>query len=107
MFVEHRTYTLKPGTVVAWLKKYEAEGLPLQKKHLGRPLGFFTTEFGNVHQVILMWGFESLDDRDRRRAAMNADPEWQKYISEIWSLGALEAQENRILKPTAFCPPLP
>jgi hypothetical protein len=104
LFVEHRTYTLKPGMVARWLKKYESDGLPLQRKHLGRPLGFFTTEFGNLHQVILMWGFDGLDDRDRRRAAMNADPAWQKYMAEIWEMGAIEAQESRILKPTSFSP---
>jgi hypothetical protein len=107
LFVEHRTYTFRPGTVAPWLKKFETEGLPLQKKHLGRPLGFFTTEVGNIHQVILMWGFDSLDDRDRRRAAMSADPAWQKYISEIWAMNAIEAQENSILRPTSFSPALP
>jgi hypothetical protein len=106
LFVEQRIYTFKPGTLARWLKKYETDGLPLQKKHLGRPLGFFTTEFGNLHQVVLLWGFDSLDDRDRRRTAMGADPAWQKYMSDIWEMGAIEAQENRILKPTAFSPPI-
>jgi hypothetical protein len=105
LFVEQRTYTFRPGTLARWLKKYETDGLPLQKKHLGRPLGFFTTEFGNLHQVVLMWAFDSLDDRDRRRAAMNADPAWQKYMGEIWEMAAIEAQENRILRPTSFSPP--
>jgi hypothetical protein len=87
-----------------WLKKYEADGLRLQKKHLGRPLGFFTTEIGNLHQVMLLWIFDSLDDRDRRRMAMSADPEWQKYMEEIWSMNAIEAQESKILRPTPFSP---
>lgn len=100
MFVEHRTYTFKPGAIGPWLKKYESEGLPLQRKHLGRPLGVFTTEFGNLNQVILLWSFESLDDRDRRRAAMSADPAWQKYISEIWAMNVIEIQESKILRPT-------
>ena len=54
--------------------------------------------------MVLLWGFDSLDDRDRRRAAMNADPAWQKYIAEIWDMGVIEAQENRILRPTSFSP---
>ena len=104
LFVEHRTYTFRPGTMARWLKKYEADGLPLQKKHLGRPLGFFTTEIGNLHQVVLLWIFDSLDDRDRRRTAMSADPEWQKYMEEIWAMNAIEAQESKILRPTSFSP---
>ncbi len=106
MFIEHRTYTFRPGTLAPWLRKYESEGLPIQKRHLGKFLGLFTTEFGNVHQAVILWGWESLDDRDRRRAAMNGDPEWQTYIQAIWAMGAIETQEVRILRPTASSPPL-
>ena len=35
---------------------------------------------------------------------MNADPEWQKYIEEIWAMDAIEAQEVKILRPTPFSP---
>ena len=37
---------------------------------------------------------------------MNADPEWQTYIQEIWAMDAIEAQEIKILRPTASSPPL-
>ena len=104
MIVEHRTYTFRPGTLQPWLKKYETEGLPIQKRHLGRFVGLFTTEFGNIHQTVMLWAYDSLDDRDRRRAAMAADPAWQKYIGEIWAMDAIEAQEVRFLKPTGFSP---
>ncbi|MCB1488684.1 MAG: NIPSNAP family protein [Bauldia sp.] len=106
MFVEHRTYTFRPGTLAPWLRKYEGEGLDIQKRHLGTFLGLFTTEFGNTHQVVILWGWESLDDRDRRRAAMNADPDWQAYIGAIWEMNAIETQEVKILRPTASSPPL-
>jgi NIPSNAP len=106
VLVEHRTYTFRPGTLQPWLKKYEGEGLLIQKRHLGRFLGLFITEFGNIHQAVILWGWESLDDRDRRRAAMNADPEWQAYIGAIWEMGAIETQEVKILRPTASSPPL-
>ena len=104
MLIEHRTYTFRPGTLPAWLRKYEDEGLAIQKRHLGRFLGLFTTEFGNVHQTVILWGWDSLDDRDRRRAAMNADPEWQAYIQAIWQMNAIETQEVKILRPTASSP---
>jgi len=106
LFVEHRTYRFRPGTMQAWLKKYESSGLPLQKKYLGRPVGFFTTEIGNLHEVVLLWAFDSLDERDRRRSAMGADPAWQTYMSEIWAMNAIESQESKILRPTSFSPPL-
>ncbi len=36
MIIEHRTYTFKPGTIDGWLEKYQSEGLPIQKRHLGQ-----------------------------------------------------------------------
>ena len=41
MFVEQRTYTLVPGTQGEWLDKYEQYGLEVQKKILGRLVGYF------------------------------------------------------------------
>jgi hypothetical protein len=106
VFIEHRTYTFRPGTLQPWLKKYESEGLPIQMRHLGRLIGVFTTEFGNAHQTVILWAWDSLDDRDMRREAMNADPEWQAYIQSIWAMNAIETQEVKILRPTASSPPL-
>lgn len=104
MIIDHRTYTFRPGAMKQWLYKYETEGLPLQKKYLGEFLGLFTTEVGNLHQVVFMWAYESMGDRERRRAAMEADPAWQKFIGEIWMLEIIQAQEIRLLRPASFSP---
>ena len=104
MVVDHRTYTLKPGMVGKWLKKFEADGLPLQEKHLGTLLGFFTTECGNLHQVVFMWRYESMADREERRAALDANPDWQQFISEVWDMDAIQSQEIKFLKPVSFSP---
>ena len=98
MVVEHRTYTFRPGSLKAWLAKYEFEGLPIQRKHLGRFLGLWVSEIGPLHQTVMMWAYDSLADREARRAAMDGDPEWGRYIAEIWKMGAIEAQEVKILK---------
>jgi hypothetical protein len=65
-------------------------------------VGWFTSEFGRLNQVVHMWRFESLDDRARRRAALSGDPEWQAFVSKALEL--IEKQENRILLPTRFSP---
>ena len=49
-----------------------------------------------------MWGYDSLDDRAARRERMAQDPDWKRYLQKVALL--LVAQENRILKPTAFSP---
>ena len=42
MIVDHRTYELQPGRLRDFLALYEKEGLPVQKKHLGNLVGYFT-----------------------------------------------------------------
>ena len=104
MIIDHRTYTFRPGKVKRWVDKYEKEGLPIQQRHLGKFLGLFTTEVGNLHQVVFMWGYESMGDRERRRAEMEADPEWQAFIKEIWDMEVIQAQEIKFLRPASFSP---
>ena len=79
MIVDVRTYTMVPGRLGAWLKLYEAEGMPIHVQHLGKPIGVFTTDVGTVNQVVFFWGFESPADRERRREALEADPDWISY----------------------------
>ena len=104
MIIDHRTYTFRPGTMGKWLQKYEAEGLALQQKHLGKFLGMFTTEVGNLHQVVFMWGYDSMADRETRRAAMDADPAWTKFIGEVMALDAITEQKIKFLRPVPFSP---
>ncbi|MCJ8322597.1 MAG: NIPSNAP family protein [Rhizobiales bacterium] len=104
MIVEHRMYSFKPGSVDAWLLKYEKDGLPVQKKHLGTFMGLYVSEIGVLHTSVLMWAYEDLADRERRRAAMYADPDWQKFISEIWALDAIQKQDVMIMNPASYSP---
>lgn len=107
MIIEQRTYSFKPGQLDRWLKKYETEGLPIQKKHLGTFMGLWVSEIGPLHQIVMMWAYQGLGDREKRRAAMAADPAWTKFIGEVWGLDAMISQEVKMLKPTSICPPLP
>jgi hypothetical protein len=102
VIVEQRTYTLHPGKVAEMVRLYGSEGLALQQKHLGRFLGYFTSETGNLNQVVFMWGFDSVDDRAARRARMAQDPAWQAYLQKVLPL--IVTQENRLLAPTDFSP---
>ena len=76
----------------------------MQKRHLNRYLGLYISEIGKLHTIVLMWAYDSLDDRERRRNAMYADPDWQNFISEVWALEAIQAQEVMILKPASELP---
>lgn len=104
MIVDHRTYSIRPGKVKLWLENYEKYALPIQQRHLGNLLGFFVIEIGPLNQIVFMWGYEDLGDREHRRATMEVDPDWLAYLAKSAEIGALLAQENKILKPTSFSP---
>jgi len=104
MLVDLRIYTIRPGKLADFVAIYKAEGWPLQQKHLGRCLGWYTTVEGALNTVVHLWGYESQADRETRRNAMAADPAWQAYLKKSLDLGLLVAQENRFLRPTDFSP---
>ena len=104
MLLDVRTYDCRPGTIKKHLALYERLGKPVQTRHLGMPFAYLVTETGNVNQYLHIWAYEDAADRERRRAAMQADPEWIAYQEESSKLGALEHQENRLMKPVAFYP---
>jgi hypothetical protein len=102
MIVEMRTYTLRPGQAGAYLKLYAAEGLATQTRILGRLLGYYSSETGDVNQVIHLWAYEDFADRQARRAALFADPDWLAYIPKVGPL--ILTQESKILNPAPFSP---
>lgn len=106
MFVEIRTYRLKNGAVPAYLAAV-AEGIAIQRRHLGALIGYYSSEIGPINQIVHIWAFASLDDRETRRSRLNADPEWQAFLPRIRDL--IETAETKIMRPAAFSPtpPLP
>ncbi len=104
MIVDIRTYTTHAGKLNVWLALYEAEGYPVQVKHLGEPVGYFMSEVGMQNQVVHIWKYESMADREKKRAAMQADPAWQAYLKKSAEAGYMHHQENKIMKSTSFSP---
>ncbi len=102
MFYEMRTYRLKVGALPAYLKLVNEEGLAIQKHHLGELVGYFSTDIGPLNQIVHLWRFASLDDRDARRKQLLTDPRWQAFLPKLQAL--IEEMECKILSPTAFSP---
>ncbi len=94
MYVEERMYLLQVGKAPEYFKQYEAEGMRVQLKHLPHMVGYYVTEAGVQNLVTHMWAYDDLLQREKCRAAMSADPEWQAYIPKIRSL--IISQETRI-----------
>ena len=104
MLYEIRTYTFKPLRAAEWLALYKSEALALQKEFLGELIGFFTTEIGDISQIVHIWAYKSLDDRLERRDRMAADSRWQAFGSKVKALDILASMESRIMRPTEFSP---
>lgn len=103
MIVEERIYVLHTHCSVAdYFKVYEAEGMAIQMSILGACLGYFVTEIGQLNQLVHMWGFADLQDRQARRERLAAEPAWQHCISKLRPM--IRSMENRILLPTHFSP---
>ncbi len=105
MIFDKRTYTCRPGTIKAQMELYEKYGMGPQTKHLGQPYLWATTEVGDVNQFVHIWRYKDVADRAARRAAMQADPDWQVYVKKTAELGALVKQENCILVGAPFFKP--
>src|SRR3954468_19214118 len=82
MIVEERCYTVKPGTVQLYYRDYDPRGLKIQTRILGNLIGYFHTDLGKLNQIVHLWGYESLAERERRRALLAADSEWQEYLMQ-------------------------
>lgn len=102
MLVDMRTYTIHPGRMQEFLAAYEKEALPLQMEHLGNLIGYFVTEVGPLNQVIHLWGYQDAADRERRRGNLLADQRFLQLGDRMYHL--VQAQENKLLRPTAFSP---
>ena len=102
MIVEERIYTLEVGKVPEYLRLYEQEGLPIQLPILGNLVGYYSSEIGDLNLIVHLWGYESFEERTRRRAELMSNEEWKAYIAKVrpWIL----RQENRILVPAPFSP---
>ena len=88
---------------MAGSKKYEHPGTanPEATPQHGSS-AFMSVKSGMLHTTVLMWGYDNLADREARRAAMYADPEWQTFISEVWKLDAIQKQDVMIMNPAPF-----
>jgi len=104
MLLDHRTYTVRPGSMAKHLEIYEKFGKEAQKRHLGEPLAYLVTETGALNTYVHIWVYEDAADRAAKRARMMADPEWQTYLAKSAEAGFLIKQENNLMTPAAFYP---
>jgi hypothetical protein len=99
MIYEVRTYGLRPGSIPEVEKRF-AEALPHREKY--SKLGaLWHTELGPLNQIVHVWPYESLDQRNELRGQAMKDPNWPPKLGEF-----IETMESEIFLPTSFMEPL-
>jgi hypothetical protein len=100
MYVEERMYTVVVGKAAEYFKNYEEFGMKVQLRHLPHMVGYYVTESGPLNLVVHLWAYDDLNQREKMRASMQADPEWQAYLPRIRPL--IVTQETKIHKCAPF-----
>lgn len=105
MIIELRTYDIVAGKTGQYLDWYREFGIAVQIEHLGCLLGYYTTEIGDLNQVIHLWRYEDLAERSGRRAKLFADPRWLEFYNRAISL--IIKQRSAILTSIPMLVPQP
>ena len=97
MFIEQRTYTLKPGRLSRFWELQSERGFQVVRPLMERLVGYFGRRADGFDQVVHLWRFDDYDDWVARLHGLYAKPELQPYFTEVRSL--MLRQENAILTP--------
>ena len=100
MFVEERVYTLKSGQSRAFIREYEDHARAIQEECLGKAVGLYNTQFGAANQIVMMWKFETLEDRNQRFQKLLARKDWQEHLAQGTPM--FHKMENKLLAPLPF-----
>lgn len=100
LIVDLRCYTIRLRQMPEFLRVFDTLAMPVQLRHIGQPLGIFTSDIGELNQFVHMWGYENLADMEKRAAARNGDPDWPAYLKASEHL--IVSQHNRIIRRAAL-----
>jgi len=104
MIYELRTYTLKAGTVAEVARNAGAVARAIRKDDYGRLEGYWTSDIGPLNQVLHLWSYADLNERQRLRGELAANARWtSEYVPLIRP--HLVRQDIRLLNPVR--PPEP
>lgn len=97
MIYELRTYTARAGGVPAILKANEEIGRPVRGDDYGKLEGYWFTDIGPLNQVMHLWSYADMAERDRMRKELGALDGWTKeYVPAVRPL--IAKQELRFME---------
>jgi len=103
MIYELRTYDIFPTRLPEYLEHIQSD------PEIGAILApylkaFFQTEFGPLNQVIHLYRYDSVEHRREVRGRLAALPQFPAFSIRLRDF--IQKQENKLLQPTALCPPI-
>ena len=103
MIIEERSYVCYPGKTTDFLQIYQDGCLEIQTQILGCFIGMWETDIGGeLSEVVHMWGYKNMQDRDRRRARLFKNKTFIANATPL--LECIMTMKNRILLPASFSP---
>ena len=98
MIYEIRTYRVKVGSLPEVEKRF-GEAYEYRKK-ISPLAAFWHTEIGPLNEIIHVWPYENISERNRLRAEAVKAGNWPPKIAEF-----IETMQSEIVVPFAFLAP--
>lgn len=99
MIYEVRTYNAKPGKLPELMERIG--DLYEHRAKYSKAAGFWYTDIGPLNQLVHIWPYESVAERQAIREAADKDPNWPPATADL----VADAQ-SEIFVPTPSCPEL-
>ncbi len=100
MIYELRTYQLVVGGLPEYLELARTKILPCIAEHGIAPVGFWHTEIGQLNEVVHLWAYADLNERQAKWGAWARDPRRAEVLARLRAI--VVSQSNKILSPTEF-----
>ena len=103
MIVEQRDYHVYTGKLNEVVALYESEGIALQPGTSASCSARSRRTSARCSTYTHLWGYESYAEREQRRAALQADPEWKDFLGRGSSRCSTPSRTASSI-PTSFSP---
>jgi hypothetical protein len=100
MIYELRTYQLAVGGLPTYLEFARTKILPGMAEHGLKPVGFWFSEIGQLHEVVHLWAYNDLNERQEKWSSWVRDPRRAGFMETL--RGIVLSMSNKILSPTDF-----
>ena len=100
MIYELRTYQLAVGGLPDYLEAVKTKLLPAIAEHGLKPVGFWYTDIGPLNEVVHLWAFKDLNERQQKWGSWARDPGRVEILGKLRQV--ILSQSNKIHTPTEF-----